>query len=237
MTWAANQIYARPFPAVAEALSCEPFLANQMFLIDNLEGIRFQWVRDRFLSDDLPESERTIRHDLPEGGLLAISPHLVASGYSRKDPPPIEFAELFFENRPSSTSTPIAKWDQVETHVDVDILLPDDLDVSQYPIQLLRFLKSVSVKTASPIVYYYSFMWGGSVEIEIGWAFDETDHVYQLVDEGKVIDYTYGDKRIETDRSALQMLMAHVDVQLPTSFFALHEGSFDWKRYWLRGYD
>ena len=237
MTWAANQIYAKPLPTVVEALSCEPFLANQMFLIDSLEGIRFQWVRDRFLSEDLPESERAIRHGLPEGGLLAVSPHLVSSGYSRKDPPPIEFAELFFENRPSSTSTPIEKWEQIETNVNADIILPDGLDLSQYPIQLLRFLKSVAIETASPIAYYYSFMWGGAVEKEIGWAFDENDHVYQFVDDDKVIDYTVGGKRIETDRGALQMLMAHVDVQLPSSFFALHEGSFDWKRYWLRNLD
>ena len=234
MTWAANQIYAKSSPAVAEALAREPFLANQMFLIDNLEGIRFKWVRDRFFSDDLPEDERTIRHGLPDDGLLVVSPHLYSNGYAVKEPPPLEFSELFFENRPSSTSSPFEKWTQLTTDAAAEILLPDDLDQSRYPIRLLRFLKSVATETASPVAYYYSFMWGGDVEEEIGWAFDETDHVYQFKDTNTTIDHSSEGQEIETERSALQMLMAHVGLDLPTGFFALHEGSFDWKRYWLR---
>src|SRR3954469_16821868 len=98
MSWVANQIYAKPSPAVAEALGREPFLANQIFLIDDLEGIRFQWLRDRFFSEDLSEDDRRIRHGLPPGGLLAVSPHLYSNGYAVNDPPPKEFQKLLFEN-------------------------------------------------------------------------------------------------------------------------------------------
>ena len=41
MSWMANQIYAKHLPAVVAALACEPFLANQMFLVETLDGIRF----------------------------------------------------------------------------------------------------------------------------------------------------------------------------------------------------
>ena len=71
MSWVANQIYAKASPAVIDALAREPFLAKRMFLINDFEGIRFDWVRERFFSDHLPEAERRIRHGLPPGVVYA----------------------------------------------------------------------------------------------------------------------------------------------------------------------
>ncbi|MEM9478729.1 MAG: hypothetical protein AAGA58_03605 [Verrucomicrobiota bacterium] len=231
MSWVANQIYAQPQAMVMESLAREPFLANQMFHINDLEGIRFQWVRDRFFTDDPPTE---IRHGVPEGGLLAVSPHLYSNGYSVKDPPPKEFCELFFEGRPSHGHPPSEKWSSISPADSPDVLLPPDFDESYYPLSLQRFLKSVALKTGTPVTYYWSSMWGGDVEEEIGWAFDSSDHVYQFVDNESALVHSADGQRTEKDRGVLQMLLAHLGLDLPTGFFALHEGSFDWKRYWLR---
>jgi hypothetical protein len=238
MTWVANQIYASPLPAVIEAFEREPLLADQLFLVDNLEGIRFKWVRDRFFSDVPPENERRIRHGLPERGLLVVSPDLCGSGYDMKDPPSAEFSELVLSRHTvRGTHGPSDKWPELFSRSDAAVLSPVECEPSYYPFHLLRYLKSVSQETKSPIVYYWCAMWGGAVDEEVGWVFDETDHVYQYVDDDTMLDITAKGERTETELNCLQMLMSHVGLHLPTGFFALHEGSFHWERYWLGDFE
>lgn len=229
MTWYANQIYGRPLPEVVTALSRQPLLKRRMFLIDDLDGICFAWTRERFFSSDPTLNRREIKHGLPPGGLLAVYPVLSENGYTRRNPPRLEFYDYFFDDE---RSPPAAKWAAIRTSVDVPILLPAGWDVASFPMGLLRFLKSVSVETDSPLVWYWCAMWGGSIEQEAGWAFDRVDHVYYWADDEAAIDLTSEGQRIVRDRTTLQLLMSHVGLDLPTHFFALHT-SFDWARYWL----
>ena len=46
MTWYANQIYARPTTDVIAAFRGQPFLADQLYHVDDLEGVRSQSTRE-----------------------------------------------------------------------------------------------------------------------------------------------------------------------------------------------
>jgi hypothetical protein len=234
MSWLANQIYTLPNPGVAAALSREPLLAGRMFLVRDLEGIRFEPTRRCFLSPDATEDERIIRHGLPAGGLLAISPHLYRSGYDESDPPSPEFAARFYDgdDRPWLGDSPAEKWATIGFDAEIELLFPTGREPAYFPIRLLKLLKSVSRATATPIVYYWSTMWGGRIEDEVGWVFDQTDHVYEYVDDQTTVDYTFGGRQTITNRTPLQLLMSRLGLHLPTHFFALHT-AFDWERYWL----
>ena len=225
MAWNAETIYAKPSSDVVAALAREPFLANRMFLVDSLEGARFDWTRRLLLSDSPPEDVKHMRHGLPEHGLLAIWLDLSSSGYDNTDPPSLEFRETFYEQK--------RPWPIRSTLDSTPVLIPPNVTLGNDCLLLLNFLRSVAAETDSPIVYYSAATWGGSTDSEIGWAFDSGDHVYQYIDDNTVHHHTAKGQTTVNDRDALQMLMAHVGLDLPTGFFALHEGSFDWKRYWL----
>jgi hypothetical protein len=226
MASSAYIIYANPTPEVAAALAREPFLRQRMFLIDNLEGIRYAGSRELILSDSPPPDRAHGRHGLPPGGLLAICYDLAdTSGCDRDDPPSLEFRETFYEyNGP---------W-QIESATSFQPLTP--LPDNPYGIgfsRLLGFLRSVATETRSPIVYYGADMHGRTMCSEEGWAFDEADHRYEFVDDHTVLHETANGRCLVHDRQVLQLLMAHLRLALPTGFFALHEWTFDWSRYWL----
>jgi hypothetical protein len=208
------------------AVAREPFLAKRMFLVDSLDGARFEWTRQLLLSESPPPDAKHMRHGLPKDGLLVIWLHLTSSGYDNRDPPSLVFGETFYEQR--------GPWPIVSQLKSPDVLLPPDTNPTDECHRLLRFLRSVATETNSPIVYYSAATWGGAIDSEIGWAFDAVDHVYQYIDDNIVLHHTAAGQTAVHDRTALQMLMAHVGLELPTRFFALHQGSFDWKRYWLQ---
>jgi hypothetical protein len=225
MTWDAKTIYAKPSPDVAAALAREPFLAKRMFFVDSLDGARFEWARRLLLSDSPPDDAKHMRHGLPEEGLLVIWLYLTSSGYDNFDPPTREFRETFHDNQ--------RPWPIVSNVELPPALLPPDTTTEESR-RLLGFLRSVALETRSPIVYYHGATWGGAVDFEIGWAFDVDDHVYQYVDDDTVLHHTSAGQTAVQGKTVVQLLMAHLGLRLPTGFFALHEGSFDWKRYWLQ---
>ena len=67
MTWYANQIYAKPTADVIAAFRTQPFLADQLYHVDDLRGVGAESTRELLLSrKPLPDREH-IRHGLPPG--------------------------------------------------------------------------------------------------------------------------------------------------------------------------
>jgi hypothetical protein len=242
MPWYANQIYARPTPDVMAAFAKNSFLADQLYCVDNLRGVRSEWSRELLLSTQPPEDRKHMRHGLPPSGLVVVGPEIYETGYDRRKGNIGQFARHYRQNRPWSDSPPADKWSRVDGSPAVAPLFPEGFDASYYPLGLFRFLKEAFEQTRSPIVYYQCVTLGGEVEEETAWIFDERELVYQHHPDGVVddmpgdkpllIEYTPEQKRfLESDQDLLQLAMRPLGLNLPTRFFALHETSFDWKLY------
>ena len=70
MTWYANHIYAKPTAEVIAAFRAQPFLADQLYHVDDLRGVRFQWTREMLLSDNPPDDRKQMRHTHPAKMIL-----------------------------------------------------------------------------------------------------------------------------------------------------------------------
>ena len=230
MTWYANQIYAKPTAEVIAAFRTQPFLADRLYHVDDLRGVRFQWSREMLLSSEPPGDREHMRHGLPPGGLLVASPEIYKTSYDGDDSDVGDFARHYRHNTPWGQFPPGAKWQGLRALEGAEPFFPPDLEREHFSVDLLKFLKWVYDQTGSASVYYQCAMWGGSIEDETAWIIDEVDRVYQFRDDETVIEHTDGGSRV-IKGDLLQLAMKSVGLDLPTRFFALHEGSFDWKLY------
>jgi hypothetical protein len=219
MSWHANQIYAKSNPEVIAAFRKQPFLADQLYHVDDLRGVR---------SENTTNESKHIM--LPTQGLLVVSPDIYQTGYDRKGPDAGDFSRHYCHNTPWPNSPPGAKWSAVGVPSDSDVFFPDGFDRDYYSLNLLRFLKTVYKQTLQPLVYYHCVMWGGDIEKETAWIIDTDERVYQYADNRSVIEHTVEGSQV-IKGSLLPYAMRHVGVNLPTPFFALHEASFHWQRY------
>ena len=96
MSWKADRIYTKPNPELIRYLKSIEGFADELFLVDNLEGIRFDWTRSFMLSDKQNENSYR-KHILPQDGLLVVKPEVYKTGYD-KDYDTNDFWELSTKN-------------------------------------------------------------------------------------------------------------------------------------------
>ena len=229
MSWHANQVYATPDEEVVSVFRRVPFLCDQLYLVDDLRGVRSEWTRDALFSASPSPAQRTQRHGLPPRGLLVVSPEIYRTGYDQKDPND-DFARHYCHNTPWPSSPASIKWADVTVPVDPELLVPAHLDPDELPLGLLSFLKQTHDQTSAPLVYYYCTMWGGDVEKEVAWVFDREQRIYELQDGGDVVEHSpAGSRRVRVE--ILRLGMKVLGVNLASHFFALHEASFHWRVY------
>jgi hypothetical protein len=223
MPWTADLIYTKPNPDLIKHLGGIEGFADELFLVDDLEGIRFESTREFMLSDQETEKSH-MKHGLPESGLLAIKPNVSATGYDT-DFEMDSFWDIYKD-------APADKWGFMESLPYEQLELEIDLQGNQR--KLLGLLKSLSMEFNTPILYYFCFMWGGYTEEEYAVVFDKGMRVYAYDREKEKDVEIIGGAREELSSTLLQTSLKHLDLDLPTWFFALHESSFDWKRYHLK---
>ena len=204
--WRANQIYTLPNKDIIAFFKSYDSLKNRLFLINDLEGIRSDYTRSFMLSDN-DCINKHMWHSLPKGGLLAIAPVLYKTGYDDFDED-----DLFLKSNYSENIN--ARWNEFEGD------LPD-------------VLNSLHQKTHIPILHYTCEMWGGDIEEESAIVFNKGNFIYKFDADGNKSYQLKDDSAIEIDTTPLQKGFEHLGLHLPTWFFALHEGSFNWKRYWI----
>ena len=230
MTWYANQIYAKPTAEVIAAFRTQPFFEDQLYHVDDFRGVRSPLSRKMLLSRSPPRDGRDMRHGLPAGGLLVVSLEIRETRYGRGAS---GVADSSRDNRQQARWPhwpPGAKWASVHPRDHTEPFFPPALDREHFSFDLLRFLKWVRTQTASSMVYYQCAMWGGTIENETAWIVDGEERVYQFKNDSVVIEHTANGTR-SVDGEVLPLAMRHVGLDLPTSFFALHETTFDWKVY------
>ena len=225
MSWNADRIYTKPTPDLIRHLKSVDGFANELFLVSNLEGIRSDWTRSFMLYDE-PNENSYRKHTLPKGGLLVIKPEVYKTGYD-KDYETNEFWNKYREY-------PDDKWNFIDSISSVKIDLNLNLDLTKNQLKLLTFLKSLNEKFETPFLYYYCVMWGGDIEEEYAIIFDKEIKIYQYDYESKKDLEIIDNQKTELNTTVLQKSFKHLGLELPTWFFALHEGSFDWKKYHLK---
>lgn len=223
MSWKADRIYTKPTPELIAYLKTIEGFADELFLVDDFEGIRFDWTRSFMLSDK-PNENSYRKHTLPKGGLLVIKPELYKTGYDK------DYETNNFWNK--YKEYPTEKWDFIDSVSSVKMDL--NLDLTDNQLKLLIFLKSLNEKFNIPFLYYYCVMWGGDIEEEYTVVLDNEIKVYQYDYENKKDLELIGNEKSELSSTVLQTSFKYLNLELPTWFFALHEGSFDWKRYHLK---
>ncbi|MEP0264279.1 hypothetical protein [Dokdonia sp.] len=223
MSWKADQIYTKPTPELIAYLKTIEGFVDELFLVDNFEGIRFDWTRSFMLSDK-PNENSYRKHTLPEGGLLVIKPKLYKTGYDK------DYKTNNFWNK--YKEYPTEKWNFIDSVSSVKMDL--NLDLTDNQLKLLTFLKSLNEKFNIPFLYYYCVMWGGDIEEEYTVVLDNEIKVYQYDYETKKDLELIGNKKSELSSTVLQTSFKYLNLELPTWFFALHEGSFDWKKYHIK---
>jgi hypothetical protein len=224
MSWKANRIYTKPTPELIDYLRTIDGLKDELFLVDNFEGIRFDWTRSFMLSDK-PNKNSYRKHSLPLGGLLVIKPEVYKTGYD-KNYDTNEFWNKYKEY-------PNDKWFFIDSVSSFKLDL--NLDLTNNQLKLLSFLKSLNEKFKVPFLYYYCVMWGGDIEEEYAIVFNEGIKIYEYDYERKKDFEINKDGKTELNLTVLQTSFKNLDLELPTWFFALHERSFDWKKYHLKG--
>ena len=221
MPWTADLIYTKPTPDLMKRLGGMEGFTDELFLVNDLDGIKSEWARAFMLSEQQTDSSY-MKHALPASGLLAIKPP-IRLGFGEA------FKDAFWD---TYRDYPADKWGFLASS-DYE-QLEVGLDLKESQLKLLGFLRSLSREFETPIMYYYCFMWGGLTEEEYAIVFDDGIRVYAFDRETKKDVEIKGEQKEALTFTVLQASLKHLDLELPTWFFALHESSFDWKRYHLK---
>ncbi len=223
MSWKADQIYTKPNIDLINYLSAVDGFSDELFLVNNLEGIRSEFTKNEIFSIQHNEHSHQ-KHTLPAEGFLVIKPKIYKTGYDINDD-----ADYFWDKYQDN---PIDKWAFIPEGNNSNLEFPMTISASQR--KLFSFLHKLNNQFEVPFVYYYCVMWGGEIEEEYAIIFDKEIKIYQYDYDAEKDFQLLDEKKIELDSTILQTALKYLDLDLPTYFFALHESSFNWKKYHVK---
>ncbi|HYG76636.1 MAG TPA: hypothetical protein VEK08_16650 [Planctomycetota bacterium] len=203
MPWEAHNIFIEPTSEAIRCIKNEPELSKELYHVTDLEG--FDWPETKFC------------HGLPPRGLLVVR---LRTGNWGAEPCFWRIARDYPDEELQLTSEAFAP-------------LLEENEYAQFPPPLvLRFLKNLQRTSKTSIAYYHCFMWGGTPENEYAFVFapDEIAYVGLPGKESQICCIT-GGTSVRRDGDVLVEALKHLGVFLPTPYFALHTGYFEWQRY------
>ena len=204
MTWYAHNLYLPATERALQVVRASQNLQRFLFLVSSLED--FVWHK--------PDVE----HGLGPAGLAVVRPLGPTAN-----------------NGGAWYAEPVLPWDSLHPVTSSRDLVAHVEEEEAPPVSLLHFIRELSAEVGAPVLYYVSVMWGGDIEFEASWVFTPAQHTYitelpagkepavRCVDE-------HGTTLVESG-DALRKGLAHLKIQLPTGFFALHTRSFPWEHY------
>lgn len=209
MPWRANVVYSAPADGVIGAFRRHG-LGDALYVVRDLSGIRFEWVRQRFFG----ATRGDICHGLPARGLLSVMPPISRSSY-----------DVAFQPQRAHTAQvdddygdhPATKWERAGLPGREPIAA---LGGHEWPTGLHRVMSEIASATGETLVHYFCESSGGPPDYEAAVV---------VVPDAPVVLIEHGGGR----RDPLIEALAYLDLVLPTGFFAPHEASFDWSRYAL----
>lgn len=205
MTWHASVLYGQATPSLRACLAADPVLGPELH---HLRELPHRFPR------------RSLQHDLPPGGLLAVPDVLPPDDRHRAIVP---WDALFAATGPALRFSPPA------------LLKERGLDPHAWPPPpALRYLKDLAQRSGAPLSFYRCEMWGGDVEFEAawipGWAPGEPDRViFHLGEPGRVAT-AIGSRVTLEEGDPLRRTLEFHRLRLPSPYFAPHTRAFDWER-------
>ena len=205
MTWYAHHLFAPGKPSVLQALAEDSRLAPFLYHVPDVKG--FQWHKPEFA------------HDLGPHGLAVVRP--IAD--------PDEPLAQWYQG-------PVLDWGSFGGEPGPCPDFPS-ADLQQVPpLGFLRFCEDLSQKLAEPLVYHSCFCWGGDVEFDAAWVFTPARRLYRrhetLAETVMLKDASGREEQLAGD--TLRRALAHLDVVLPTPYFAPHTRGFSWDGYRIK---
>ena len=204
MTWFAHNLYMPATDNALKVLRGKPSLLPYLFLVRDLEG--YPWYSPEAL------------HDLGPVGLAVVRPIGPTQGY------PFDWHQekvLPWDSLHPTTPNP-----RLATFVEGEV---------SPPTSLLQFLKELSNEAGVPVLYHSASSWGGSLEFEASWVFTPVQHTYithsASYRKQKVRYINEDGFEVLVKGDALRKGLEHLDIRLPTKYFALHTGELLWDRY------
>jgi hypothetical protein len=225
MSWRADLIYTLPQPAIIDFFKGIPECRKRLFLVNDLEGIRSDYTRN-FIFSDSPTESRSLRHNLPHTGLLAVAPTMYRTGYDLDTEP-----DEFWENNSNRYEE---KWSTISNEYEVIKGLPAKLNLNDHQVNLFGLLQGLNAQTHVPVMYYKCNMWGGSIDEEFSVVFDSETFIYWMDVNTEKNFQLKNNEAFEIQTTALQKGLKHLGLLLPAWFFALHETSFNWQSYHIK---
>lgn len=204
MTWYAHHLFAPGKPAVLEALAADARLAPFLYHVPGVKD--FPWFKPEFA------------HGLGLHGLAVVRPVAQPDSSAAQwyQEPVLDWAAFGGDPRPCPG-------------------LPEGYAEQVPPEGFLRFCEDFSRKLAEPLIFHSCFCWGGDVEFDAAWVFTPARRLYrrheQQAETVVVQDASGREELLAGD--TLRRALAHLDVALPTSFFAPHTRGFPWDKYRL----
>lgn len=212
MTWCAHEAITRGSEPVLAVLRSDPLLAPFTYL-----------VRDPLEHDWHPPH---VAHGLPEDGLAFLRPVCGPEEAGWYGEPVLDWRSLRGTADLSYDPSTI-----VRQHGLLEALLP--------PAGALSFFKSLSNRTAAPLVFYGCSMWGGDVEAEYAFAFGGPDSAMVALPTNRNTPRSPQVLALKEGRvsmvpgDVLQLSLASLGFSLPSRFFVPHTRNFRWQDYRL----
>lgn len=205
MTWHASVIYGQATKRLQACLAADPILGPELHHIRELHH-RFP--------------RRSLQHDLPPGGLLAVPDVLAPDDRNRALVP---WDALFGAAGPPLRFSAPA------------LLKERGLDPRVWPPPpALRYLKDLAQRAGAPLSLFRAETWGGDVEFEAawipGWAPGEPDRVIFHVGEPGRVASAVGSRVTVEEGDPLRRTLEFHRLRLPSPYFAPHTREFDWER-------
>ncbi len=230
MSWTGDQIYTKPNLDLIQFLQTIDGFKHKLFHVTDLDGIRSKWVKNNIFSKT--ENEHSFKkHGLPENGLLVIKPNYYRSLYDKNDED-FDFWEKFENGQGEENDD--KTWNFIDSLTKEEMSLDSITDLSPSQLKLLSFLQFLNEKFKVPFLYYYCFMWGGEIELEYFFVFENGLKIYSYDVENKKSFQFKDNQRIKLESTVLQTGFKHLKFNLPSWYFAPHGGLFDWKKYYIR---
>ncbi len=202
MPWEAHNIFVQPNDASRQALLEEPLFKKCIYHVTDLND--FEWYDPKFV------------HGLPPEGLLVV--RLDNSDWCED---PIVWNEL-------------RDFPKYRLKIPISSIVEEDESAERFPpLNVSRYLMHLSNSTGAVVANYHGFSWGGPMENEYAFVYSPEETVYVGVEcEPEIIRiYKPGDKELRREGDVLIESMKHFSLTLPTGYFALHTGQFNWPKY------
>lgn len=220
MTWYAHRIYASPCEPIQKTLASIPGVDGHLFAVKDLDLVNWH--------------SEEVKHTLPEDGLLVAKE--LSSLLDEHAGEWFGDEKLGFEQLPSISPSGV----RLTRESLVESQGRSEVQIVNPPSGLLAYLKKLAKENSATVSLYCGATWGGTVEYEFAWVFDDAEAYYACESEATEVEngtywYCTGDGDSGTgEGTVLQEMMRLHGVNLPTYFFAPHTRTFRWERYQVR---